>query len=388
MRSVGERVSAIEKEIRAIAHDIHENPETGMEEYRAVQLLTDVLERYGFEVTRPVCALETAFIAGYRGNKPGPVIGYLAEYDALAGMGHGCGHNMIGALACCCAIALRDAVDEYGGEVRVIGAPAEETLGGKVTLARDGCYDDLTVAMMAHPFGRHAASGGMYAVDSERFEFYGRAAHAAGHPEDGINALNAVIETFNAINALRQHTPSTAKISGIIRNGGTAANIVPDYASAEFYIRAADSAGLDRLSEQVKNCARGAALATGTRLEITSFEGRYESLRTNRTLCDRAVYHTKQLGVHSMEPYMSTASSDVGNVSHRCPTIHQWMDVTGDEKICTHTPEMVRCCDSDYGYRQMFLTARALVATAEDVLTDENLRTAIKNEFDEAADRR
>ncbi|MBQ4410380.1 MAG: amidohydrolase, partial [Firmicutes bacterium] len=203
MKSIEERVDALVPEIRALAHEIHEDPELGMQEFHAVALLTEVLKKHGFAIERNVCGLETAFIASYKGAKPGPIVGFLAEYDALNGLGHACGHNLIGSLAVCNAIALKDAIDEYGGEVRVIGAPAEETLGGKVNLAAAGRYDDLAVAMMAHPFGRHAASGSMNAIDSQRFEFFGKSAHAAGAPHEGINALNGVLKTFDLIDALR-----------------------------------------------------------------------------------------------------------------------------------------------------------------------------------------
>ena len=385
MKTIQERVEAIRPEIRAVAHQIHEDPELGLQEFHAVAALTELLEKHGFAIEKNVCGLETAFIASYKGAKPGPVIGFLAEYDALKGMGHACGHNMIGALACCNAIALKDAVDEYGGEVQVIGAPAEETAGGKVNLAEAGRYDSLAVAMMAHPYNRHAASGTMSAIDSQRFEFFGKAAHAGGAPFEGINALNGVLETFSQINALRQHITPDAKISGIITNGGKAANIVPDYASAEFYIRANSSAYLRGLSEKVKNCARGAALGTGTRLEITNFEGWYDDLHTNRTLCERAVKYTKEFGVtQGMEPYNATGSSDIGNVSYRCPSIHQWFDVTNDTSVGTHTEGLCIGADSDYGYEQMFLVSKAFVKTAEDVLTDPAFLAAIREEFERA----
>ena len=389
MKTVQERIDALRPEIRALSHAIHDDPELGLQEFHAVERLTAVLEKYGFTIQRNVCDLETAFIATYKGAKPGPVIGFLAEYDALRGIGHACGHNMIGALACCSAIALRDAVDAYGGEVRVLGAPAEETWGGKVNFAAAGLYNDLSAALMAHPFGRHAQSGTFHALDSQRFEFFGKAAHAAGAPEEGINALNAVIETFNGINALRQHILPTAKVSGVIRDGGKVANVVPDYAMAEFYIRAADSAYLLEFSEKVKNCARAAALATGARLEITNFEGWYDDLHTNVTLASRATQHTKAFGVsQSMEPYLSTASSDIGNVSYCCPTVHQWFDVTGDPEIGLHTEAMRSCVDSDYGYEQMFITAAALTATAEDLLTDPDFLADVRREFDELCAKR
>jgi len=384
MKTIQERVDALQKEMREISHAIHEDPEPGLQEFHAVALLTGVLEKYGFTVERNVCGLETGFIATYKSTKPGPVIGYLAEYDALRDMGHACGHNMIGTLAVCCGIALRDAIDEYGGEVRVLGAPAEETWGGKVNFAEAGLYDDLAVALMAHPFNRHAQSGTFHAIDSQRFEFFGKAAHAAGAPEEGINALNGCIETFNGINALRQHIRSTAKISGVIRDGGKVANVVPDYAMAEFYIRDADSKSLLKLREKVINCARGAALATGTELKVTNFEGWYDDLHTNVTLAQRATQHTKAFGVkQGMEVYNSTASSDIGNVSYRCPTIHQWVDVTGDPNVGIHTPELMAAADSDYGYEQLFIVAKALVATAEDVLTEPEFLAAVRKEFDE-----
>ena len=384
MKSIQERVEAIAPEIRALGHAIHEDPELGMQEFHAVALLTEALEKHGFAIERNVCGLETAFIATYKGAKEGPVIGFLAEYDALNGLGHACGHNLIGSLAVCNAIALKDAIDEYGGEVRVIGAPAEETLGGKVNLAAAGCYDDLAVAMMAHPFGRHAASGSMNAIDSQRFEFFGKSAHAAGAPHEGINALNGVLKTFDLIDALRQHITPDARVSGVIKEGGKAANIVPDYAMAEFYIRANTSSYLIGFSEKVKNCAKAASLATGARLEITNFEGWYDDLHTNFTLSDRAVKYTKEFGVtQDMTQYDSTASSDIGNVSYRCPTIHQWFDVTGDPGIGIHT-EGLRCgADSDYGYEQMFIVSKAFVKTAEDVLTDPEFLAAVRREFEE-----
>ena len=383
MRQIAVRVDEIRDEIRAAAHDIHENPELGNQEFHAVEVLTGLLKKYGFEVETGQCGMETAFIGSYKGSKPGPVIGFLAEYDALRGMGHACGHNMIGTLAVCCAIALREAIDEYGGEVRVIGAPAEETMGGKCAMADAGYYDDLAVAIMGHPNNKHAASGKMMAIDSQKFEFFGKAAHAAASPEQGINALNAVLLTFHNIDSLRQHTEDSARVHGIIRDGGMAANIVPEYASCEFYIRAQTSKYCLGLSERVKNCARAGALATGCELKITNFEGYYDDLHTNETLSARAVQHTHEFGVtQDLTPDKSNGSSDIGNVSYRCPCIHQWFDVTGDPSIALHTAELCAGADSDYGYEQMFITAKAFVATAEDVLTDPEFLKAIRDEFD------
>ena len=250
-------------------------------------------------------------------------------------------------------------------------------------MAEAGYYDDLAVAIMGHPNGKHLASGKMMAIDSQRFEFFGKAAHAAAAPEAGINALNAVLLTFHNIDALRQHTEDTARVHGIIRDGGVAANIVPEYASCEFYIRAETSKYCLGFSERIKNCARAGALATGCELKITNFEGYYDDLHTNETLSARAVQHTHEFGVtQDMTADKSNGSSDIGNVSYRCPCIHQWFDVVGDPDVPLHTPELCAGADSDYGYEQMFIVAKAFVATAEDVLTDPAFLKAIRDEFD------
>ena len=383
MKSISERVDVLRDEARQIAHEIHEHPELGNEEFHSVELLTEFIMKHGFSVATGQCDMPTAFIGTYKGDKPGPVIGFLAEYDALRGMGHACGHNMIGTLACVAAIALKDAVDEYGGEIRVIGAPAEETMGGKCALAEAGYYDDLAVAIMGHPASVHAASGNMMAIDSQKFEFFGKAAHAAASPDKGINALNAVLFTFRSIDALRQHTVDSARVHGIIRDGGQAANIVPDYASCEFYIRAEDSKYCLEFSDRVKNCARAAALATGAELKITNFEGFYDNLATNETLSKRNIEHTYEFGVtQEITKREHTGSSDIGNVSYRCPCIHQWFDVVGDPNVPLHTEELCAGADSDYGYEQMFIVAKAFVATAEDVLTQPEFLAEIRAEFD------
>ena len=382
MKSPKERIEAVFPEIREAAHFIHENPELGNQEFQACARLTGLLENHGFTVEKGICGLETAFIASYKGEKPGPVIGFPAEYDALRALGHAFGHNLIGTLACLSAIAMKEAVDEYGGEVRVIGSPAEETMGAKCILAEKGYYDDLACAIMGHPFGTHAPSGMMAALDSQRFEFFGQSAHTGTAPWDGINALNAVIETFNGINALRQHVTPDARVSGIIPNGGAAGNIVPDYASCDFYIRANTSKYVHGFSEKIKNCARGAALATGCEVKITNFEGYYDDLHTNETLSARCMEHFRAVAPEAVIREVDFGgSSDIGNVSYRCPTIHQLWDVTGDPEVGIHTNEFCVCADTDYAYEQMKLVAEAFVMTAEDALTQPEFVEAMKKEF-------
>lgn len=384
MRPVNERIDALRQEISAMGIAIHENPELGFEERLAVRLQKELLEKYGFTVETGTAGLETAYTAVYRSGRPGPVLGYLAEYDALPEMGHACGHNLICCVACTAGIALRDAVDEYGGEVWVIGAPAEETSGGKVDLGKAGIYSKLDAALMAHPLGRFAGSGNMFAIDPLQFEFFGQEAHAAAEPEKGINALDAAIQTFNNINALRQHLRDDVRIHGIIANGGAAPNIVPGYACARFYVRSASTAYLKEVSEKVKRCAQAGADAAGATLKITNFENGYDNLMSNRLLSDRAIEHLRALGVEGEIPTEDTkGSSDIGDVSQYCPTIHMWFDVTGDPNIGTHTKEFAVCTGSEYALKNTFLQAAALTLTGEDLLKDPSFLAAVKKEFTE-----
>lgn len=383
MNTAMERIAQVKPEITEMVKQIHDHPETGHQEFFAVEMQTKLLEKYGFEIEHQVAGLKTAFTATYRGNKPGPCIGYLSEYDALEGMGHACGHNLISGVACSAAIALKAAIDEFGGEVMVIGAPAEETDGGKINLAKAGIYDKLDVALMAHPFYRFAKSGNMYAIEPLQFEFFGRESHAAAEPENGINALDGVMQTFAAINALREHLRDSVRIHGIIKDGGKAANIVPGYACAQFYVRAASTNYLKEVVEKVKHCAQGAAECTGATLKITNFENGYDNMMSNETLSERATAHLRELGVDGpMEPEHTKGSSDVGAVSQKCPTIHAWFDVSGDDSIRTHMVEFEKCTGSDYGIANMFVQAAALAMTGEDVLKEPQFLADAKEEYE------
>jgi len=385
MEKVLKKINALKPEVDALVMEIHDNPEIGHQEFKAVELQTALLERHGFEIERNVADLKTAFIASYKckDGKVGPRVGFLAEYDALEGMGHACGHNMIAGIACCSAMALKDVVDEYGGEVLVVGAPAEETDGGKVYLANAGIYDTLDAALMAHPSYGFYKSGDMYAIQPLEFEFFGRESHAAAEPEKGINALDGVLQMFTAINALREHVKSSVRMHGIVKHGGDAANIVPGYASAQFYIRDADKHYLAEVVERVKKCAEGVAACTGTKLKISEFENGYDNVVTNETLSDRATQYLYDQGVEGpISVAISLGSSDIGNVSQRCPSIHAWFDVTGTKDIATHMQEFTACTVSEYGLKNMYIQAAALTKAGEDLFTQPEFLEAVKNEFE------
>ncbi len=387
MMDVRERVEALKPEISELVKTLHANPELGMEERFAVKLQAELLTNHGFKVETGIAGLETSYIASYKGEKDGPRIAFLAEYDALPDLGHACGHNMIAGIACCGGIALKDAVDQYGGEVLVIGAPGEETDGGKVYLADAGYYDNLDAAMLAHARHQYAQSGSMYAIEALQFEYFGKEAHASAAPETGVNALDSVIQLFVSINAMREHLRDTVRIHGIINNGGSAPNTVPGYASARFYVRDRSTKYLREVVKKVKLCAEAAAVATGATLKITNFENGYDGLMTNRTLSQRVTDKLYELGIKvDIQPNHSKGSTDMGAVSQKCPAIHAWFDITGDESVMDHTPEFALCTVSEYGLKHMFLQAEAMVMTGEDLLRDPEFLASVKEEHQKNLD--
>ncbi|MBB6448904.1 amidohydrolase [Geomicrobium halophilum] len=367
-----------------ISQYIGNNPELGHEEYKACEVLTRELRENGFTVTVGTCGLETAFEAVYDSGKPGPKIAFMAEYDALPELGHACGHHLIGTAAVAAGIGLAQALSEAGGAVYIYGTPAEETRGGKVTMAENGVFDHLDVAMMVHPYSRYEESGLSLAMDAIQFDFHGKAAHAAANPHEGINALDAVIQTFNSINALREHVTTDVRIHGIIAEGGQAANIVPDFARAQFYVRAATRAALDPVLEKVKNCAKGAAIATGAELETSFYELSYDDMNTNETLSKIYIDNMIKLGVarEEIHPKQGGGSLDMGNVSQVVPSIHPYVKIT-DGGLACHTHEFREAALSDQGFEGLLVGAKTMALTAYDILTNADYLRKIKEEFAE-----
>ncbi len=381
-----ERVMTLIEEIKAELIDlskyIYDNPEPGHEEFKASRAHVDLLKKHNFTVEEGYLGMETAFRAEYKGHKKGPTIAYLAEYDALPGIGHGCGHNLLGTVSTGAGIVLSKLIDEIGGRVIVFGTPAEETSGAKVIMVEKGAFADVDVAMLAHPDAEYYQSGSSLALEAIQFTFRGRTSHAASAPEEGINALDAVIQTFNSINALREHILPTARVHGVIIEGGKAANVVPDLAIAQFYVRATTKKYLIDLSEKVKNCARGASLATGAELEISNYELSYDNMVTNKSLSERYNENLKSLGVEDCEKTKnSTGSLDMGNVSHVCPAIHPYFGICRGSGIAAHTRELAEATLREEAHESMVKTIGALVLTGVDIIVDEGLLKNIKEEF-------
>ena len=365
----------IKERLAEISDYIYNNPELGNEEYKAVEALTKFLKEHNFKIESPIADMATAFKATFDSGKPGMTIGYLCEYDALPKIGHGCGHNMIGAMSAGAGVVLSKVLHEIGGKVIVYGTPAEETNGGKVILAEAGVFDELDATMIVHPDGETRASGSSSALYPIRFIYKGKTAHAASCPEKGINALNSVIQLFNGIDALRQHVTPDVKMHGIITKGGVAANIVPDEAIADFYFRASTKERVTEVIEKVKKIAEGAALMTGATLEMERYELPYDDLNTNETLSEMFNSNLRELGITDIkEAKVTGGSSDIGNVSYVAPTIHPYIGIT-DCPMVGHSVEMANATTTSKAHDRLLIAALAMAYTGYDVIVkNESLR--------------
>ena len=367
---------------------IHAKPEVSNFEYFASQTLSEQLKKEGFEIELPAAGHRTGFAATYKSNKPGPTVVFLAEYDALAGLGHGCGHNVFGATSSLAGAALKSVVDQIGGEVRVYGTPGEE--GGqngsaKGSFVKKGYLKDVDFALCTHPGSgsEDGLSTRNYACAPVDIEFWGKPAHAAGCPQDGINALDAQILTYAAIGVLRQQLTDCIRIHGVIVEGGTAPNVIPEYTKAKYYIRAADIDTLHELYEKVENIVKGSALQTG----CTSSMKLYQNLVENMVLTPSldAIYekYITELGntVKHVEDVVMPGSSDVGNISQVVPTIQPHISIT-DVQIAGHSQDMVNASCSQKAMDAIVKGAKALAFTALELF--ENPEELVKVKEDHA----
>lgn len=372
----------------ALSRFIHDNPEIALEEVRASEACADFLATRGFDVERGVADLPTAFAAA-AGDR-GPRVAYLSEYDALPGVGHGCGHNLIAIAGIGAGIGLAAALEHLGGNgrVEVFGTPAEEAVGGKVIMANAGIFDGVDAALGAHPGTSEAVcptvegSGQALACVLMRISFHGQAAHAAADPYNGINALNGVVELFNGINALRQHITQDARIHGIITHGGDVPNVVPHFAQAELFIRASTLAGMNALVDKVRRIAEGAALMTGSTVLVDMPEEPNFDMITNYSLAKRLGEHIEHVGMHlpqaKAEP--GTGSTDWGNVSYVVPSVETSFPIL--DRVCTwHSQDVVEAANSELGYARTLMVARAMALTGIDLIADPEFLSEVKDEF-------
>lgn len=367
----------------ALSLDLHRHPEIGFKEKYACAKISRFLEERGFTLARGVANLPTAFRARRPANRAGkPSVSFLAEYDALPGLGHACGHNIIGMASAGAGAALASVVSPDTGGVIVFGTPAEEGGGGKVIMTDKGIFQGVEAAMMMHPAGETRAEVNFLALAELHFHFYGKASHASATPEQGINALDGVLGTFSAISALRQHLPSVDRVHGIITEGGEAPNIVPAKAAAWFYARSDTSENLELLIKKVVDCARGAARSSGARLRVKRNPITYAPMRVNSAFAGLFRENLEKLGIKEPNPLppLAMGSSDVGNVSQKIPTIHPQIQMVAPE-VSAHTPAFANAAGGPPGRKNLILGAKALAMTGLDILLDENARKRVKAEF-------
>lgn len=367
-------------ELVRLSLNIHDNPELGFQEVKAASWLSDYLKSNGFSVERNIAGLSTAFRAVYGEGKPKIVV--LAEYDALPGIGHGCGHNIIAASAVGAGVASKIVVDNLGGSIIVLGTPGEENFGSKIDMVKAGIFDDVDVAMMVHPSILNIAMERMLASSSLEVEFFGKAAHAAVQPSQGINALEAIILAFNSINSLRQHIQEQARIHGIITDGGEAPNVVPAHSAATFIIRAPDYAYLEELQGKVLNCFKGASLASGARLKYRWGDKVYAPIKNNVALAklfsDNLESMGRRLDVFDLQ--IPFGSSDMGNVSQVVPSIHPMVAIVSP-KVSLHSVEFASAAASEAGHQGLLDAAKAMAMTMVDVIGRPEVLEKIKQEF-------
>lgn len=367
------------KSLEHLCLKIHANPETGLEEYRASAWLKQYLDNNGFEVNSGIAGLPTAFTACYGKGKPR--IGLLAEYDALPQMGHACGHNIIAAASAGAAVSAKPAVDALGGTVVVIGSPSEEIHSGKELLARCGVIEGLDAAMMVHPGSENVTSIQTLACITLEVEFKGRQAHASANPEEGVNALEAMLLGFNAVNSLRQHIPDSARVHGIITDGGQAANIVPARSAAMFMVRAKNTGYLEELKNKVINCFKGAATATGARLKFRWADVFCQPMKSNAAL---AVVFNRNMALAGRMMATGTrdfASTDMGNISQLVPSIHPIIAIA-PEGTPLHSTGFLKAAASGEAIKAVEDASLAMAFTITDILTDAAILEGIRDEFD------
>jgi len=372
------------KELTRLAKYIWENPEIGYQEIKASNLLTSKLKEGGFFVTKKFSGIGTAFKGVKKGISESPIIALLAEYDALPQLGHACGHNLSGVASVGAALALGQVMDELEGTLMVIGTPAEEgtveNAGGKVIMIENNVFDDIDVAIMSHADGYFVIDDQLPAREVLEVYFIGKSAHAGGSPEKGINAMNAAVIAWNAINALRQHLDSRIRVSGIMYEGGKLVNTVPEKSILKLSLRAPSNKLLANTSQKVKNCIKAGALATDCKYNIKNPCKTYETMINNKVLSKLFINSCDKLGILVEQTSGRCFSTDMGNVSNIVPSLHPYYKI-GSRELVGHTPEFREASYSEEGFNGMISAAKAMAMTIIEYLGSKSLQEKVKDEF-------
>ncbi len=382
--------SAVEEyapELIALSDWMYANPELGLQEIKASERLTSLLEQHGATVERGIADLPTAFRAQVTQSTKRPTVAIIAEYDALPEVGHGCGHNIIATSAVGAGLALRAISSQLPGSAVVLGCPAEESAvanaGGKIYLIEAGYFDDVDAAIMIHPMNENRiGTGSSLVARGLEFQFFGKPAHAAAAPHEGVNALDAVIQTFNGVSALRQQLRPSVRVHGVITNGGGAPNVIPPFTAARFRVRATTPDEAEQVMHKVVRCAEAGALASGARLEWREYIKPYLNMIPNRTVGQAFGENLKLLGIDVQESPSAegAGSTDFGNVSHRVPAVEAYLRICGPE-AGWHSTEVALATKTDEGHAAIINGASGLAMTAIDLLTSASLLEEARAEF-------
>ena len=363
-------IEAARDEILGLSHRIHANPEPAFEEHQAAGWIAEVLAAHGFRVERPAGRLATAIRATLAGGlgTDGPRIGVLGEYDALPGLGHGCGHNTMAASGVGAAIALAAVRDEFAGEIVFLGTPAEERGSGKQFMLDDGLFEGLDAALLYHPCDRNHVDIAPLASEDVSVVFTGLQSHAASEPWEGRNALDAMISLFSSVGLWRQQLPPHCRVHGIIQEGGTAANIIPDRTRAWFMIRSADQAYYETMKARFRRLCEAAAMAADVEVEV-EFSGFASTMKTNRSIADRWVANAAAYGIVDEGPDPTSGSTDMANVSWAVPAIHPDLSIT-DRATPAHSIEFRDAAGRPRADATVLLAATLVAQTALDLYLD------------------
>ncbi|KAG0315344.1 hypothetical protein BGZ99_007516 [Dissophora globulifera] len=390
-KAVHQAIDAVSAELREISLKLHNDPELSWEEYRAHALLTEYLEKKGFQVQRNACDLDTAFIAR-AGNSDKVTIGICSEYDALPGIGHACGHNLIAISGVAAAIGLKAAIEKFSlqAEVKLFGTPAEETSGGKVSMLNKGAFENVDLCMMLHGANADVVFPAFLALDTVEVEYFGKASHASASPWDGINALDAAILAYTNIGMMRQQMHPSQRVHGIIKEGGQAPNIIPDYTRSSYTVRAPKFAEVEVLKKRVERIFKSAATATGCTVKLT-WGVPYKDILTNDPLARKFEHYMNEQGVKyaTKEQQQSklSGSTDMGNLTYALPGIHPMFNILNlrgedDMSMGLHTKEFAHASAQYTGHIATLRAAKSLAMTGVDCILDAELLKQVKHQFE------
>lgn len=357
-----------------------DHPEVSGEEFLSSDRIVKILRNQGYEVEFPFAGYETAFKATYGRKNYRRKIALMTEYDALPGIGHACGHCTSAAISILTGLSLKDLQNDLDASIEIIGTPVEETDGAKCTMAKNGVFDPYDMALMVHLYGENLLAPKLQALDSFIYKFHGKSAHASAAPWEGANALNGIQLMFHAVDMLRQHVKPDVRIHGVARDGGLAPNIVPETASAEFYIRSMSRPYLNKLIPKIDDCAKGAAIATQTTFEKTPTAQSYDNLKDNPTGLTVLAGTYEELGLEIGDTEKVFGSSDAGNVSMVCPTFHPILQIA-DPSVTIHTREFAKAVKSPQAHKGIVTGAKILTLQVLKIFSDKEKFESMKKDF-------